>query len=193
MSGLEAYRIFTSIKLHFNSKSYDYFKYRGQLKSIQENKVRATPNFIYFEKIARKHGKSMEEFIVSNFLNDPTISGPRSLSEDVYTKYKAFKESFTYRFKEEISRLDPKKDFRVIDGQHPGLLKEYLSGRINIQTMVALNQVMKYREVWDAKIQEEYIWPRISKHLEKSSGFLIRPTKEIIFSMKEVFDKREDI
>jgi len=37
MTAFESYRVYSALKLHFTTDSYDYFKYNGKTKVTPEN------------------------------------------------------------------------------------------------------------------------------------------------------------
>jgi len=69
----------------------------------------------------------------------------------------------TYVFENDIIGLlgddDPEQMLAVIDGQHPNLLREVMSGSIQIETMVILNDIMNFFPMWNRKISDDIIWP----------------------------------
>jgi hypothetical protein len=62
--------------------------------------------------------------------------------------------------------------FKCDQGSHPRLLKQYLGKKISLETMVILDKILHYKENFDKNISETYIWPDISKRLEKYSPFV---------------------
>jgi hypothetical protein len=62
--------------------------------------------------------------------------------------------------------------FKVGEGTHPKLVKAYLGKKVSLETLVILEKVLHYREKFDAKISETYIWPKVSLLIKKYEPFL---------------------
>ena len=82
---------------------------------------------------------------------------------------------------------NPASSWRVESNQHPKVLQLYLANKLSIESMLATNRVLKYIPMWDKKIEEQFIWPDISKRLKKYDSFLRLDTNKIEGIMKEVF------
>ena len=53
MTGYEAYCLYNSLKLHFNSDSYDYFRYNGKISSSIEAFENRKDKY-HFYKLSRR-------------------------------------------------------------------------------------------------------------------------------------------
>ena len=106
----EAYQTYLSIKNHFSSPRYDYFKYggRSRAKITAFNKRK---DKYWFEKTSRKYpDKDIVNFLVSNFV---TANNPSSLwigeiinsGERTYSEWSRKQQSLSYIFKEQITQL----------------------------------------------------------------------------------------
>jgi len=82
---------------------------------------------------------------------------------------------------------DPASLWRVESNQHPKVLQLYLANKLSIESMLATNRVLKYIPMWDKNIEEQFIWPDVSKRLKKYDGFLKLELSKIKHVMKEVF------
>ena len=67
---------------------------------------------------------------------------------------------------------DFNKLFVVENGQHPILFRNYLSQRINIETMIILNKLVNYQKDWDKQISENIIWPNHRNKLNNYDSLL---------------------
>ena len=64
-SGYAAYVMFQSLKLHFSSKSYDYFKYHGKTNTTKDSFEKRKDKYTFY-KISRKYTlEDMKDFYVS--------------------------------------------------------------------------------------------------------------------------------
>jgi hypothetical protein len=51
-------------------------------------------------------------------------------------------------------------------------VKAYLGKKVSLETLVILEKILKFRESFDAKISETYIWPKVSLLIKKYEPFL---------------------
>jgi hypothetical protein len=196
MEGLRSYQKYLAIKLHFTT-DYDYFKYGGKSRSASASSFEKRKDIIFFRKIERRYSdEELTDYFVANFVEDSTsrwIGDLSSLkSEKTYAAWKRKIESFSYEFKNEMISLrdisdNPASLWRVESNQHPKVLQLYLANKLSIESMLATNRVLKYIPMWDKKIEEQFIWPDISKRLKKYDSFLRLDTNKIEGIMKEVF------
>ena len=196
MEGLRSYQKYLAIKLHFTT-DYDYFKYGGKSRSASASSFEKRKDVIFFRRIERRYSdEELTDYFVANFVEDSTsrwIGDLSSLkSEKTYAAWKRKIESFGYGFKNEMISLrdisdNPANLWRVESNQHPKVLQLYLASKLSIESMLATNRVLKYIPMWDKKIEEQFIWPDISKRLKKYDSFLRLDTNKIKQIMKEVF------
>ena len=163
-----------ALKLHFTTK-YDYFKYNGKTKFtvVQFNKRKDKYQFV---RLARKYSHAdLVEFFCANLIRGKQWIG--DFSKDNWLEHQKVIQSLEYTYKNDLEKLltnGEKFDimFECGQGSHPRLLKQYLGKKISLETMVILDKVLSYRENFDKAISETYIWPDISKRLEKYSPFV---------------------
>ena len=176
-TGFAAYTMFNAIKLHFTS-NYDYFKYRAKTNVTQDTFMKNSAKYSYY-KISRKYSSDeMRNLFVSNFVYRDCQWIGDILSEDgedCFRKWQKVNQSFTYKFKSDIEDLigdHPNEMLRVVDGQHPLLLRKVMAGDIAIETLVILNDIMNFFPMWSKKIQDDIIWPAWKRKIEKYTPFV---------------------
>jgi hypothetical protein len=173
MNPFEAYTTYLAVKNHFERDGYDYFKYHGKVPAKLES-FYARKDRYFFEKLARK--EDLLEFLVANFLeNDKSYS--RDLTQEdaerVYRDWVKRTQSLTYRFSEELEKIeDLKQAVRVEDGQHPQLLKMYMQKKVSAETILVIDSLANIIEAWDKKIEDTVMWPTIRRKLVKYKPFL---------------------
>ena len=180
MMAFDAYRCYLSLKNHFTKDHYDYIKYRGKTRATKQAFYKRKDRF-WFEKFARsKNDKEVEEFFVSNFISttDPAtmwIGDMIKNGEARYIDWKKKVESLSYNFKEETSSVFADNNFDAmfhIDGsRHPDILKEYLGGKISLETMVICDIILGYVKEWDKKLNDP-VWETVSMKIKKYKPFL---------------------
>ena len=174
MNEFDACQLYMALKLHFTTK-YDYFKYNGKTKLTiaQFNKRKDKYQFV---RLARKYtDEEFVEYCYANLIRGKQWIG--DFSKDNLLEHQRVIQSLEYNYKNDLEKLLTNAEnfdilFECGQGSHPRLLKQYLGKKISLETMVILNKVLEYKPHWDKAISETYIWPDISKRLEKYSPFV---------------------
>ena len=176
----DAYRCYLSLKNHFTKDHYDYIKYRGKTRATHQAFYKRKDRF-WFEKFARqKNDKEVEEFFVSNFIysTDPAtmwIGEMIKEGEGRYQEWKKKTQSLSYIFKEETSSVFSDSNFDAmfyVDGsRHPDILKEYLRGKVSLETMVICDIILEYSKEWNRKLNDP-VWETVSRKIKKYKPFL---------------------
>ena len=180
MTGFEVYKMYLALRMHFSKQKYDYIKYRGKVNA-SENAFEQRRDRYFFKKLATKYdGNEILNYFVANFMNDPQ-GYIKSFSDGNYTSWKIKQESFCYQFRQDVDLLltyfeSPYQDkfdkiFEVKEGQHPPLLKHYLSGEIALETLVVFESCLGYIEQFDKKLSDP-IWKDIKGRVLKYKPFL---------------------
>ena len=176
MDAFEAYKLYLAVKNHFSQKSYDYFKYNGKTRTNKLSFDTRKDKYM-FHKLSKK--KEPLQFLVSNFVKHHTniwigemVSEPEH--EKTYLDWKRKQESLTYVFTQDLQRLLPSIDdcIRVIDGQHPKLLKMYLQDTINIETLIIIDRACNMFSYWNKKLKDDVIWEDIYLKCIKYAPFI---------------------
>lgn len=136
---------------------------------------------MWFEKISRqKTDQEIVEFFVANFVscNDPQSLWIGEIIRDGEANYQNWQkrmQSMSYLFREEIQNVFSDRNFdkffEINENEHPILLKEYLQGKMSLETMVILNQILNYKKQFDKKLSDP-IWEFVSLRICKYSSFL---------------------
>ena len=175
---MEVYKMYLSLKLHFSSDTFDYFKY-GIAARASKQSFDVRKDKYFFVKLSRTFGKEelLDFFVASMITNDKIY--PSTLIQDGSNNYKDYvkrKQSLTYTFKQDVSTLhDMSRKFDklfIIDGVHPPLLKAYLGGRISIETLAIFNKIFNYVDRFDEEIKEEIVWKPLSQRVVKYEPFI---------------------
>lgn len=177
--GFTAYQIYIGVKLHFESKTYDYFKYNGK-SSVTPKSFFARRDKFFFAKLVKKYGvEELPYFFACNFAHSGTkwVGGlTDDQADETYKSYKALMESFTYRFKNDIDRIISTNDFKslftVEDGQHPKLVKMLLQQQVSLETFIVMNRYIGFMQKFDQEIKDPLIWPDLSRKIKKYAPFI---------------------
>ena len=177
-SGYAAYVMFQSLKLHFSSKSYDYFKYHGKTNTTKDSFEKRKDKYTFY-KISRKYTlEDMKDFYVSNLITGDIgwvgdMIGP--VGEENYRKWQKRNQSLTYQFESDIMYLfDNHKNFlKSSNGEYPQLLTELMQNSITLETVVILNKFMNFLPTWKNKISDDIIWPKWNMLILKYTPFVV--------------------
>ena len=178
MSGIEVYKMYLSLKLHFTTDTFDYFKYGNAAKASQQSFDSRRDKF-FFVKLSRTFKEDeLREFFVANMIVEDKVYPATLVREGAknYQEYLKRKQSLTYRFKEDVITLhEVSQKFDklfIIDGMHPPLLKAHLGGRISIETLAIFHKIFNYVENFDKFIKEELVWRPIRNRILKYEPFI---------------------
>ena len=179
MDSWDTYKIYLGLKLHFTKEHYDFKKYSGKTSAKKSSFLKRNDRF-FFHKIGHKYGDNTLDYFVSNIIKNPK-AWIGDFSEENYLDWKKTQQSISYVFQSEMERLFRKESidssnfdslFACNFGQHPLLLKRFLSGEIHLETMVILNMILNYVCQFDKDIKENIIWPEKKQLILKYASFV---------------------
>lgn len=179
MNGYDLYCTYQAIKLHFSSESYNFFHYDGKTRVSIDAFQKRRDKFL-FHRLARKYrDDEMVPFLVANFVHSDdnwTKSLLEEEAEQTYREWKRVTDSMTKIYVEDLQKIATKETFndlfKVDDGQFPKLLNLFMQKEITIETMVILNNLFNFIRIWDKKISDDIIYPKISRKIRKYGSFL---------------------
>ena len=180
MNGYDLYCIYQAIKLHFTSESYNFFQYDGKTRVSVDAFQKRRDKFL-FHRLARKYrDDEMVPFLVANFVHSDdnwTKSLLEDQAEETYRDWKRTTDSMSKIYIEDLQKIcpDPKEFnnlFKVEDGQFPKLLVAFLQKDVTIETLVILNNIFNFISIWDKKISDDIIYPKVSRKVRKYGAFL---------------------
>lgn len=174
MTPFEAYKLYLALRMHFTQPKFDYFKYNGKVNA-DINSFNTRRDKFQFAKLA-KH-RDPQSLIVSNYIcSTPKWVGDflTDESEQCFTDWQRRKESLSYLVTQDLTKLEDDfiSFFKVKDGQHPKLLTLYKQGKISIETLTILNDILHFFPIWDKRINDPIIWPNIREKVIKYRPFL---------------------
>lgn len=176
-SGYGAYLLFLALRTHFTSNRYDFFQMHGKLRATKESYLKRKDKY-FFEKLAKLYNsEELRDFYIANFLED--VKYVTNLLDDQahknYMQYLRRKQSLTYNFGEEVDMLltTPCEElFKTNDDKYPGIIVEYLQKGISPETMVILDDFIRFSNKFDKYYDGDVIWPKVSLKVKKYRPFL---------------------
>lgn len=181
-TGFAAFALYNSLKLHFTSDSYDYFKYNGKTNVSKDAFLKRKDKYTFY-KLSRKYQiEELRNFYVANFLQGDKWVGDMNTAdgEQVYIKWQKTQQSLTYIFENDIIYLFDKykpKEMFELSGNYPNLLKELMEDNIHIETIVYMNMMMGFLKVWKKEITDDIIWPNWELKMRKYQPFIFDQDK----------------
>lgn len=180
MTPFDVYKTYLALKNHFTKEQYDYHKYCGKVKAQLQSFYKRKDRY-WFERLSRqKSDKEIVDYFVANFVycNDPQVFWIGDMIKDgetIHVKWIKRQQSLAYSFQEEVQSVFNKKNFDdmfMIKGcSHPEILKQYLTNNVSIETMVILNKILNFLNIFDKKLTDP-VWELVSLRIKKYSPFL---------------------
>ena len=180
MRGYDLYCMYQAIKLHFSTENYNFFQYDGKTRVSIEAFEKRRDKFL-FHRLARKYrDEEMVSFLVANFVHSDSNWTKSLLEEDAdatYREWKRVTDSMSKVYLEDLEKVCPEPKefnnlFKVEDGQFPTLLVSFMQKEVTLETMVILNNIFDFVRIWDKKISDDIIYPKISRKIRKYGAFL---------------------
>lgn len=173
MNAFEVYQDYIAIKMHFSQWEYDYFLFRGQtnasLKSFERRKDQ-----IWFKKLARlysprdrilAHVAHYDHAFIRDIVND---------TDGIFLDWQARQDSLTATFMKDIERLKSvfNDNFLFTPGSHPYLVREYLGGRISLETITIISELTDCVSYWGEHVDDDPLFENIIRRIMKYTPFL---------------------
>lgn len=181
MTGYEVFGLYQSLKLHFTTDQYDYFKYNGK-SHISVNAFENRKDKWHFYKLSRRlqSKDEMVDFIVANFVGNENVWVGELLDEQsdiVYRQRQKVIQSLSYTFQNDCERLfsaidNPNVVLQSESGDYPVLLTKALRKEIEIETLCILNCILKFVPMWSKKITDTIRWPQYERKILKYTPFV---------------------
>ena len=196
--GFDVFKTYLAVKNHFTT-DYDYNKYGGRVTAKLESFTKRSDRYFFHKLSKRYNERDILDYFVSNFAVDGNKWIGNLINNEGtenYTRYRKYKESFDYHFRNDLVAIRNDFDnrgisfddgFIVHSGQHPRVLRLHIQRRIHIQTTIILDSVLSFSKIWDKEITEKVVWPKIAHTLAKLKPFVIYNETQAKLIMKEIF------
>ena len=186
MNGFEVYKIYLAIKLHFTSKnqSYDFHKHNGRTTARLETFTKRRDKY-YFHRLSKSYdNKSIVNYFLSNFVSNTNLWVGDIIGKTGDEHYKQWSkkiESLHYYYEKDIDYIIERmttKDikfndlFLSIDGQHPPIIKMFLAKKINFETLIILDDILRFTKKLNKNIKEKVLWPKLFDRMKRYKPFL---------------------
>jgi hypothetical protein len=202
ITGYEAFVLYQSIKLHFTTDSYDFFKYGGKSR-ISIDTFENRKDKYHFYKLSRRltNRDDLIMFLVANFVNNDNIWIGDLLTEESETIYRQRQrviQSLSYIYENDCRKIfdgvdKPNDILQSEDGDYPKLLTMALRKEIEIETLCLLNKILNFMPVWSKKITDTIRWPTYQRKVEKYAAFIQADTVKYKLILKKVINENEKV
>ena len=196
--GFDVFKTYLAVKNHFTT-DYDYDKYGGRVTAKLESFTKR-PDRYFFHKLSKRYNeRDILDFFVANFAVDGNKWIGNVLNNEGaenYTRFKKYKESFDYHFRNDLVAIRNDFDnksilfddgFNVHSGQHPRVLRLHIQRKIHIQTTIILEAILSFSKIWSKEINEKVVWPKIAHTLAKLKPFVLYNQTQAKMIMKDIF------
>ena len=182
MNGFEVYKIYLAVKLHFTSKgrSYDFHRHLGKTTARLETFTKRRDRY-FFHKLSKSYNNNtIVDYFVSNFVTNTNLWVGDIIGktgDDNYKQWSKKIEALHYYYEQDIDYIleqDYKFDdlFKSINGQHPPILKMFLSKKINFETVLILDDILSFTKQLNKNISEKVLWPKLYDRMIRYKSFL---------------------
>jgi hypothetical protein len=174
MEPIDVYLMYCAMKAHFGNTDYDFITYKGKSRVSRDSFYKRKDRF-FFVKLSRKYKEYNEirDYFISNFIKDRKgyIS---SFNDENYENWKTRRHSFYNIFIEEIKPFIKEFNplFKVKKSEHPKLMKEFLGGRLSLETLIVLDELVKFTKKWNQKLKDDIVWLDLKKLMNDYKRFL---------------------
>ncbi len=179
MEPVDVYMMYCAMKAHFGKSNYDFIDYNGKTK-ISRKSFYKRKEQVFFVKVSRKYEteEEIKNYFISNFIKDKK-GYIANFNDENYESWQLKRQGFFSMFTVEMQPLVNAFEnlFAVKNEQHPKLLKEYLGGRVSLETMIILNELVDYGQNWALELKNDIVWPDLNKMMNKYKRFLTIDTE----------------
>ena len=174
MEPIDVYLMYCAMKAHFGKSDYDFVTYRGKTR-IKRDTFYKRKDRSFFVRLARKYKTEQEitNYLVSNFIRDKK-GYIANFNDENYESWKLKRQGFFDLFEVEMKPLvEAFEDlFTVTNGQHPKLMKEFLGGRVSLETTIILDELVSYSQSWNKQLEDDIIWIDLRNLMNNYKRFL---------------------
>ena len=139
----------------------------------------------FFHKLSKLYNdRDIADYFVSNFVTNTNlwvgdIIG--RLGDENFKLWQKKIEALSYYYEQDIDYIIEQMNTKDItfdnifiskDGQHPHILKYFLSKRINFETFIILDDILNFSRQLNKSITEKVLWPKLYERMIRYKPFL---------------------
>ena len=174
MEPIDVYLMYCAMKAHFGKSDYDFVTYKGKTR-IKRDTFYKRKDRSFFVRVSRKYKTEQEiqNYFVSNFIKDKK-GYIANFNDENYESWKLKRQGFFDLFDVEMKPLvEAFEDlFTVTNGQHPKLMREFLGGRVSLETIIILDELVNFGPDWNKQLEDDIIWIDLRNLMNNYKRFL---------------------
>ena len=174
MEPIDVYLMYCAMKAHFGKGDYDFVTYKGKTR-IKRDTFYKRKDRSFFVRVSRKYKTEQEiqNYFVSNFIKDKK-GYIANFNDENYESWKLKRQGFFDLFEVEMKPLvEAFEDlFTVTNGQHPKLMREFLGGRVSLETIIILDELVNFGPDWNKQLEDDIIWIDLRNLMNNYKRFL---------------------
>ena len=174
MEPIDVYLMYCAMKAHFGKGDYDFVTYKGKTR-IKRDTFYKRKDRSFFVKLSRKYKTEQEiqNYFVANIIKDKK-GYIANFSDENYESSKLKRQGFFDMFEVEMKPLvEAFEDLFVVNnGQHPKLMREFLGGRVSLETVIVLDELVNFGPDWDKALEDDIIWNDLNNLIDNYERFL---------------------
>ena len=191
MEPIDVYLMYCAMKAHFGRGDYDFVTYKGKTRIKRETFYKRKDRS-FFVRLSRKY-KTEEEiknYFVANFIKDKK-GYIANFSDENYESWKLKRQGFFKQFEVEMKPLvETFEDlFRVENGQHPKLMKEFLGSRVSLETVIVLDELVNFDNAWNKELEDDIIWLDLRNLMNNYERFLTIDQEQYKISLLKLIEE----
>ena len=174
MEPIDVYLMYCAMKAHFGKSDYDFVDYKGKTR-IKRDTFYKRKDRSFFVKLARKYNakEQIKNYFISNFIKDKK-GYIANFTDENYESWKLKRKNFFEIFEVEMKPLvESFENLYVVENrQHPKLMREFLGGRVSLETLIILDELVGYGTTWIEEMKDDIIWIDLNNLMDNYERFL---------------------
>jgi hypothetical protein len=174
MEPIDIYLMYCAMKAHFGKSDYDFVTYRGKTR-IKRDTFYKRKDRSFFVRLSRKYKteEQIKNYFVANFIRDKK-GYIANFNDENFNSWKLKRQGFFDLFEVEMKPLvEAFEDlFRVTNGQHPKLMREFLGGRVSLETVIILDELVNFGPDWNKSLEDDIVWIDLRNLMNNYKRFL---------------------
>lgn len=194
MSKIDAYDtyvIYLAVRTHFNSETYDFFKYNGKVSASRTSFDNRRDRYNYQRLSKAISAEDMPRYIAASMALGSKWSGDllSDPAKEIFTEMKAYEQACSYRLSNELDSAlqecgDMKSLFKLKDGTSP-LIELYCSGKLTNYSVAVLSKLVPFANKYDEVLgKDDWIWSKMKIECIKLAPFLHIDLKKVAETVK---------
>ena len=174
MEPIDVYLMYCAMKAHFGKSDYDFVTYKGKTR-IKRDSFYKRKDRNFFVRISRKYKTEQEikNYFIANFIKNKQ-GYIANFSDENYESWKIKRLGFFDMFEVEMKPLvEAFEDlFKIENKQHPKLMREFLGGRVSLETVIILDELVNFDPDWNKELEDDIIWIDLRNLIDNYKRFL---------------------